>query len=513
MKVIVIGGGIAGLTACYELCQLPNIQVELYDMKEELGGLAKSIKYKKGEYAGLHSEHSWRLFNSKYNNLFSILKNIKENNKPIYNNLNLGKPIQLQERKQEIFNFLYKRLSFVQLIKCIYYILLNIFAGNSRSQQILSKQKIINNLSFLDKNTIRYISEFLQYIGADPKLISQHTVNNVNKLGKTWYHLGKPTNEAIINPWVKYLQSKSVKIYKNHKLTKINLTNNKITNLIFNNKIKKSSDYYILTLPPYALFELFKQTQLTNSLKNQIKQLHYKGYHKELSFRIYSTDKINLGTYLSLPFTDWGIVIIPLHEFWFKSTSLGKGKKSLFSGTCIGGYNPSKFTNKNIFNSHLNEVKKEIKRQLENDNRFNKLLSNKNKGKTLKDFKYDIEIWEEWYDTKQGCDTDDIYWCNTFETFQYRIDQDIGLLNTTLGGVHTKTTVDLATMESAAESGKLACLKLLKKANISNNIYYYEHKFNFILRFLHKIDDILYKINFPNLFIVIIILIIINLIL
>ena len=52
------------------------------------------------------------------------------------------------------------------------------------------------------------------------------------------------------------------------------------------------------------------------------------------------------------------MVILPLHEYWFKSTSLGKGKKSLFSGTCIGGYNPSKFTNKNIFNSHLNEVKK-----------------------------------------------------------------------------------------------------------------------------------------------------------
>ena len=42
MKIVIVGGGIAGLSCAFELSKFNNLDIELYDMKSELGGLAKS---------------------------------------------------------------------------------------------------------------------------------------------------------------------------------------------------------------------------------------------------------------------------------------------------------------------------------------------------------------------------------------------------------------------------------------------------------------------------------------
>ena len=59
---------------------------------------------------------------------------------------------------------------------------------------------------------------------------------------------------------------------------------------------------------------------------------------------------------------------------------------------------------------------------------------------------------------------------------------------------------------------KISMFKIIKKANISNNIYYYKHKFNIISQFIHKLDDICYLLGLPNIIIVIIIFTIFNII-
>ena len=79
------------------------------------------------------------------------------------------------------------------------------------------------------------------------------------------------------------------------------------------------------------------------------------------------------------------MVIIPLHEYWFKNTKLGNGIKSVISGTCIQGYKNSKVTKKNIFNTPLNDIKKEIKRQLNSNSRLNEIVQKFN-NKKLSDF-------------------------------------------------------------------------------------------------------------------------------
>ena len=63
-------------------------------------------------------------------------------------------------------------------------------------------------------------------------------------------------------------------------------------------------------------------------------------------------------------------------------------------------------------------------------------------------------------------------------------------------------------MESACESGKLVSMKILEKENIKNNIYYYKHEPSKLLKYIYKIDDLLYDFNMPNILDLLIILII-----
>lgn len=505
-KVIIVGAGISGLTVCYELSKIKGYTVELYEMKAQLGGLAKSDRSNNGRY----TEHSWRGFNSNYKNLFNVMKNINDESHTVYNNLNTSKIIKSSLND---YGSLLKSMTFLSSLKIIYFYITCILTGSKRMDNILAYQKIMDRLSFLNKKSMYKILDLLLHIGPDPAIVSVKSVINANRhfITNEWYHLGKPTQEALINPWEQHLLKNNVKIFKKHKLTKINFNNNAINELVFNESKIKKADYYVLALPPYALNTLFFPTDISIPTKIQLKKLDETGYHKELSFRLFFNEDIKVGSNLSLPETDWGIVLIPLHEYWFKNTNLGKNVKSIISGTCITGYNNSSVTNKNIFSSKLFKIKKEIKRQLESNTELNTVLKKNNNGRELKDFKYTIEIWKEWYNTPGGSNTKDVYWTNTYQTSKYRLDQDIGIKNTWFCGVHTKTVTDIATMESACESAKLACIQLLKKDKKKHNIFLYQYKKNIFLRAIHTVDNILFYLNLPNIFITTILLIILKL--
>ena len=54
MKIIIIGGGIAGLSAATILCDNPNLDISIYEKEPQIGGQASS-QYTKN----CNVEHSW----------------------------------------------------------------------------------------------------------------------------------------------------------------------------------------------------------------------------------------------------------------------------------------------------------------------------------------------------------------------------------------------------------------------------------------------------------------------
>lgn len=80
--VIIIGGGIAGLTTAHELLEL-KYDVILLERNDIVGGLARTYQNKTCPY-----EYSWRAFGPYYSNVFNIMSRIKiKDNKTVLDNL------------------------------------------------------------------------------------------------------------------------------------------------------------------------------------------------------------------------------------------------------------------------------------------------------------------------------------------------------------------------------------------------------------------------------------------
>ena len=72
MNIVIIGGGIAGLSAATILCELPNINVIIFEKENKVGGQASS------EYSGnCFVEYSWRIFGDSYHNIHNLFNKLK----------------------------------------------------------------------------------------------------------------------------------------------------------------------------------------------------------------------------------------------------------------------------------------------------------------------------------------------------------------------------------------------------------------------------------------------------
>ena len=70
-KIIIIGGGIAGLAAAHFLCKYPEFEISIYESEAEVGGQARS---RLGKHC--YIEYCWRIFGSTYHNINKIINEI-----------------------------------------------------------------------------------------------------------------------------------------------------------------------------------------------------------------------------------------------------------------------------------------------------------------------------------------------------------------------------------------------------------------------------------------------------
>jgi uncharacterized protein with NAD-binding domain and iron-sulfur cluster len=85
-SVVIIGGGIAGLTAAHELVEL-GYKVTLLERNNIVGGLARTYQNKKDKTCPY--EYSWRAYGKWYQNVYNIMKRISyDEKKTVYDKIN-----------------------------------------------------------------------------------------------------------------------------------------------------------------------------------------------------------------------------------------------------------------------------------------------------------------------------------------------------------------------------------------------------------------------------------------
>ena len=139
------------------------------------------------------------------------------------------------------------------------------------------------------------------------------------------------------------------------------------------------------------------------------------------------------------------------------------------------------------------EFVEEVKVQLYNCSGLNALIEEANGGRSLRDFKIlRIEVWHEWLFSPDGVSGPQPKWVNRVGNQTFLPTQATPVKNLALAGAHTKTDVDVWSIEAAVESGRRAARVFEPTVKVLGQ---YRPKWLLILR---AFDNLFYSLGAPN---------------
>lgn len=393
------------------------------------------------------------------------------------------------------------------------YVLSKVMYGSDSRSSSYFQEKLLPYLkNKISEDSYHYIVDYLSGpgFGFDKETVSAGTFATfvmwiLNSGNKGWKVMNQPTNEAWFDHWGRYLIQKGVKFHFNSSLSEIRHSNHGIQSCQINNLNWIQGDEFIIAINPNNLWEIFQKSQLFE-LANQHRSLYT--VNNQISFRIGFKRKINMPTLNSgyvLVDSPYNITFYAQEDSWDKNVKLGlDGKiKSLWSGTLIATYMTGSLYHLPATKLTKDQLIKEIIYQIFNSQQLKyHLMQNNSKIATLEDIIY-VEIFDDWYWDGSQLKSKNLKWVNNYLNESYRPTNLTQLSNLYLAGAHTQTSVNIWSMEGAAESGKLTSNLILNKYQLPQT-YIFTHQKTLPQKLLSKTDQLLYSIGLPNIIDVII---------
>lgn len=321
-KVIIIGGGVAGLSAAHELIER-NFEVEIYEkQKFYVGGKARSVDVPRTASAGnkdLPGEHGFRFFPGFYKHVTDTMKRIPFGDNPngVFDNLVATKRVAMgREGMNEIITLVNFPKS-KKDIKVIVNALKNAHTGLTKEDEetivakvwqlmTSSKERRINDyerMGWWEFTEADYHSEAYKeffvggltrtLVAAKPHRVSTKTGGDIllqlffqmaNPFKRTDRVLNAPTNEAWLYPWYDYLTKETdnpAKFHQGLEATTINCEISdggkfKITGVDVvdeNGKSHKAvGDYYIMAVPVEVIGKLLAPLKVDKETNTILKE-------------------------------------------------------------------------------------------------------------------------------------------------------------------------------------------------------------------------------------------------
>lgn len=511
-KVVIIGGGIAGLSAAHILCKYSEFDISIYESESDIGGQARSMF---GKFC--YIEYSWRVFGNCYHNINKIINEIgaDDNFKLLTHPCVIDKD-NIEQGDLSPYNLgkIILKNGDVELINKV----LNIFTI-SRERAINDYQDI-NAYEYFKKNKI--IQSILgPFLGLDANKVSlSGYYNNILSVFDTnkYYFTPKntritknPTQESFFVPWVNYLKNRGVKIYTTSTLNDININNGIIESVVINNKVIKG-DEYIFSLSLKNINKIISQQSYFSN--KQIKQDLQKlepglqlYYTINLYFSIELENNIKLKCdELVLVDTPWKL-IIQRKDAWSQNFIKNCKRKNteikdIFNVGFLD-YNKGELFGKILNDCSREEAIQEGIHQFKNSKYIKELINKHNT--TFDNIFVAYEDWYEFHNNNEGklVSSNPKYSINTgLMKYMPTNQPDDVPTNMFLSGYYVKSTMGGVSMEASCETGLNAGLSIIKKHNHTVIEYPYEHVVEGtpLTIGLSYLDKILYKMNWNPLY-------------
>jgi hypothetical protein len=476
-KVIILGGGIGGLTVAHELSRRKELtlDIHIYEKKDVIGGMARS-GFKDRAGVKLPTEYSWRIYGPNYTNLREILKQIplKDNaSKSVHDNLiNIHDYLIADQNTVFYMNNSpktlldihrgFEKVPFYQKLSVARKILYGFMICTERLNTLdkFSWAEYIDPDHSLCHDMKKYIIDIMgPYLGAEVTKVNVPSVVKTLESFKMFNRpnsvMDEPTSEAWFTHWQSYLESQGVTFHFNTAVVDVHTENNIVKNIILENTTKISGDIFFCSLPVESVARL-------PSLKIPgIHELAQRAHQLMVGMQLYFDTEIilpnkNKNTAMYIPDSPWQLVIEPQGAIW---NIKYEGIADYWS---IGLCDPTRdglLFNKPFIECSHEEIKEEVWHQIK--------ISSLNKYLNLDKVKVtDYNVWESYIFNNGKLHTNEPKFSSNKGTYFLRPDNKTEFENLYFATAYTKTEVDMFEMESAAESGRRAAQMIEKSIRV-----------------------------------------------
>jgi uncharacterized protein with NAD-binding domain and iron-sulfur cluster len=550
-KVIVLGGGIAGMSAAHELINR-GFEVEVYDRNPTyVGGKARSVDVPNTNLQDpnkyLPGEHGFRFFPGFYKHITQTMSEIPFGNGTVLDNLVDTEDVAIYQNGHMPIKL---PLHIPKSLKDV----TNIFKAFMVANQELTKESVeffakkvwqlMTSCEDRFKDEYEQIS-WWEYTAADnfndayksllvegltrslvaaqAQKASTRTVGSVFlqllytmlKNSNTDRVLNAPTNDAWLTPWIEYLKTKGVSYFLDHTVKSIQVEKSvngsplKNATIQIGNDSSKTinvtGDYFILATPVEVSATLINPSILAadKGLSNIVKLAPNVEWMNGIQFYLTESFPMHHGHTIYAS-SKWALTSISQQQFWGDydySDRFDGTVKGILSVDISDWNTPGNINGKKATECSLEEVKTEIWEQIKQEINIDKEIITDD---MLRFVYLDADIYpkadkqpslehvlgKEVADEVIELGNKEPLLVNQVNTWTLRPNSFTNIPNFFLASDYVKTNTDLATMEGANEAARRATNNILKIEKRKDYCKVYPLKQPLVLSLLQKADQI-----------------------
>lgn len=511
-KVVILGGGVAGMSAAHELIER-GFEVEVYDRhKIYAGGKARSVHIKEPpaeKNEPLPGEHGFRFFPGFYKHVIDTMKRIPFKKADgteitVFDNLTATKRVLMARNGKPsittIVNFPHSLSDIKTLLNSmhadtglteeekhffagkVWQLMTSCYERRANDYEKISWWDYLEADRFSDNYRALLVQGLTRtLVAANAKFASTKTggdiflqliFNMTNPSVHTDRVLNGPTNSVWIHPWYDYLTAKGVKYFRHYEVTGIEMTGRKISGAKIldkntNTTITATGDYYLLAIPVEKAAALITKEMLAvdATLQGIINLAPSVAWMNGVQYYLPEETTLVDGhtIYSDSP---WAVTSISQLQFWkdYDIRTKGDGKIRTILSVDVSDWDTKGSNGLTAKECTHDQLKDEIWKQITDSLNVNGKQALPKETPALWHIDGDIKAVPGTGDRERN---EEPLLVNTVNSWDMRPDAYTNISNLFLASDYVKTFTDLATMEGANEAARRAVNSIIDAAKVN----------------------------------------------